>query len=132
MLLRSGHHPKDKQWIGLPFPEVSWSATTVSDVNLSLQEGRVRDKIVEQKLAISASSSSNPVSRLESVRLRIRQKEAMMLKNGVVLENHIAASSSSRSTCLGARVSSSSRFEALRQRVREKEIHAKGIQHVDG
>ena len=130
-MLRSGRHPKDKQWIGMPVPEAAWSAATVCDINLSLQEGRARDRIVEQKLASSASSSLSSTSRLENVRLRVRQKEALS-NNRVVLENHITAMSSSSSSCVGARLSSCSRLEALRQRIREKEIHANGLPHEDG
>ena len=130
LLLRSGRHPKDKQWIGRLVPEVAWSNTTFYDVNIALQEVRGKDRIVNQKVAALVASSLCSVSRLERVRQRVRQKE-VTASNRVIRENRIAESSSISSST-GLTVSTGSRFEALRQRIREKEIHAMGELLEDG
>ena len=130
LLLRSGRHPKDKQWIGLPVLEVAWSCTAASDVNTSLQEVRGRDSIVNMKVAARAAPSLCSESRLERVRQRVRQKE-VLASNRVIRQNRIAESSSSPSST-GLLVSKVSRFEALRQRIREKEIRAMGELLEDG
>ena len=124
LLLRAGKHPKDGQWIGLPVPESAWNKTTFSDVNTALQVVCGKDKIVNQKVVAQAASSEGSTSRLERVLLRVRQKEAATT-NRVIRGNHFAEGSSFSSST-GLLVSSGSRFEALRRRIRDKEIRAQG------
>ena len=127
LLLREGRHPKDKTWLGARVPEANWSMATVSNVCIALTETRKRDSVIEQKPTYP-SSSTFKVSRLEMVKRRVRAKESA--EGGrVVIENKIADSSAQKA-CVGLPTSVMSKFEAMRLRIKVKEVEALGERHA--
>ena len=100
--------------------------TTISEVNIALTESRNRSAIVEQKKADSAVEQT-AVSRLEQVSRRVRAKE--LSDKGSAAETAGGADSSLRGECTGGHTSNVSRFEAMRQRIKYKEMEAKGLVH---
>ena len=128
LLLRGGHHPKDKKWIGAPIPESAWSMATVSTVNIAISEVRRKDKILDHKVATQPTSARTE-SRLQLVRQRVKLKE--MAATGRLSSEKNCSDASSMVTCAGMPVSKLSRFEALRQRIKAKEISAMGEPHVN-
>ena len=128
-LLRSGRHPKSKEWLGSALPEARWDLTTVSSVATALAETRKRQSVVDNKLACQQSGQQS-TSKLELVRWRIRAKEAA--GGGTkVIENKIALSSQLKA-CVGMPTPVLSRLGALRLRVRSKEVKAVGERHAEG
>ena len=118
-LLRQGRHPKDRHWIGSPVPEAAWSLATVSNVNTALQEVRKRDQLLAQKVDHLPLNQKHP-TKLELVRQRVVQKELASsgrLDNGVV-----CSGSSSQTPYAGLHVPKLTRFEALRLRIKAKEV----------
>ena len=123
-LLRHNKHPKEGKRLPEATPEVRWSMLTISNVNTAMDESRTRDKIRALKAAPSSSGGSTalPVSKLEQVKLRVMAKQHSA-------ESRLAQSST-RNPCTGISPSSSmSRFEALRQRIKQKEMSATGELH---
>ena len=123
-LLRHNKHPKEGNSLPEAIPEVRWSMLTISNVNTAMDESRTRDKIRALKVALSSSGGSTalPVSKLEQVKLRVMAKQHSA-------ESRLAQSST-RNPCTGISPSSSmSRFEALRQRIKQKEMSATGELH---
>ena len=128
LLLRGGHHPKDKKWIGAPIPKYAWSMATVSTVNIAISEVRRKDKILDHKVATQPTSARTE-SRLQLVRQRVKLKE--MAATGRLNSENDCSDASSMVTCAGMPVSKLSRFEVLRQRIKAKEISAMGEPHVN-
>jgi hypothetical protein len=128
-LLRSGRHPKSKEWLGSALPEARWDLTTVSSVAIALAETRKRQSLVDNKVAYQQSGQQSS-SRLEMVKWRIRAKEAAGTVDRVI-ENKIALSSH-LNTCVGLPTPVLSKLEALRLRVRSKEAKAMGERHAEG
>ena len=128
-LLRAGRHPKDSHWIGAPVPEAAWSMATVSSVNTALLEERRRGLILEKKAA-SQTPATKASSRLAMVRQRVLLKERAASGRLDSVEN--CSGPSSHGSCAGMSVSSLSRFEALRQRIKAKEIGTMGEPHIPG
>ena len=127
LCLRAGRHPKDKTWLGTPIPEAQWSLATVSKVGIALAETKKRDSLIQQKSAHPPSSAFK-VSRLEIVKRRVRAKESA---GGcqVVIENKIADMSAPRA-CVVLPTPVLSKFEALRLRIKMKEVAALGERHA--
>ncbi len=126
LLLREGRHPKDKTWLG-ERAGANWSMANVSNVCIALTETKKRDSEIEQK-STSPPSSAFKVSRLEVVKRRVRAKESAG-GSRVVIENKIADSSAQKA-CAGLPTSVMSKFEALRLRIKTKELEALGERHA--
>ena len=99
---------------------------TVSDVNIALTEVRKRNAILGQKVADQATVQTT-VSRLERVKQRVRAKERV--NKGSKAEESRSEDSSLRVECTGGPSSNVSRFEAMRRRIKCKEVEAKGCVH---
>ena len=127
--LRAGRHPRSKEWLGSPLPEARWNLSTVSSVAIALAETRRRENLVDRKVSCP-QSGVRKASRLEMVKWRVRAKEAAGA-DAKVIENKIALSSHQK-TCLGLPAPAISRLEALRLRVKSKEVKALGERHVNG
>ena len=127
--LRSGWHPKDKTWLGAPLPEAKWSKATVSTVDLALAEQRKSGCSVSSCAAQPPPTSKAP-SRLELMRQRVVAKEQ-------AASEHLSGAStpevdSNWGLCVGKSSSCVSKLEAIRQRVKEKELPALGVPHNSG
>lgn len=133
LLLREGRLPKGKSWLGAPIPEARWSSASVSNVNIAVTETRQRDEILAQKSGATcaqekAKSCLPLVSRLEQVKRRVRAKEHGADKSPAAANR--LADNSSRSACTGMSSSIASKFEAMRLRIKMKELAAMGEVHV--
>jgi hypothetical protein len=128
MLLRNGKHPKDLTWLGTPIPEAKWSGATVSEVNIALTEVRRRAAIVDQKAGNTKPVNTMP-SRFELVRQRIQAKEGASKVKGknYSVDANKSTVSSPHGYCTGGASSSVSRLEALRLRIKSKEMKTKGF-----
>ena len=125
-LLREGRHPKDKSWLGRAVPENMWSMCTISSTNVALTETRKRESLLSHKTAKEFEVSSS-ATRMSLLRQRVKAKEnAASSSSG---DASRLTGSTSQSMCAGESTPNLSRFDAMWQRIKAKEMAAKGFVH---
>ena len=126
-LLRANRHPKDKRWLPEAIPEARWSMQNNSAVSIAMAEARSRESTRAQKSGPSSASTltTAPLSKLEMLRLRVRAKQ-------IKAENRLSDNPGRSAVTGSSSASATSRFETLRQRIKNKELAARDVLHLPG